>query len=62
MQNKMKQKPAFVCGRAERFVAGLVWRKQREEVIYLAAWIAVITISSRIYMQKFPLRFLEEKY
>lgn len=58
----MKQKPVFVCGRAERFVAGLVCRKQREEVIYLAAWIAVIMISSRIYMQKFPLRFLEEKY
>lgn len=51
-----------MCGKAERFVAGLVYRKQREEVTYLTAWIAVIMILSRIYMQKFPPGFLEEKY
>lgn len=57
----MKQNPVFVCGRAERLVAGLVCRKQRE-VTYLAAWNAAIIISSRIYIQKFPSRFLEENY
>lgn len=37
IQNKMKQKTLFLCGRAQRFVGvvGLVFRKQKEEITHL---------------------------